>query len=86
MPRGGVLGYRIYRQAGQSSDELIATVGAGISTFEDVGVTAGTVYVYAVRPFDQDNETNLAVEEGSAEDLARTIVAGRGSSSGAARF
>ena len=78
--RGGVVGYRIYRREEQGSYELIATVAAGISTFEDMGLKAGTVYVYAVHSFDQDNETAFDVEEGSADDLARTIVAGRGSS------
>ena len=79
VPRGGVLGYRIYRQEGQNSEELIGTVGAGVSTYVDGDVTEGTVYIYTVRPFDQDNETDLDVAEGSPEDLARAIVAGFGS-------
>ena len=79
VSRGGVLGYRIYRRAGQSSEELIATVQAGVSTYVDEDVRAGTAYVYSVRPFDQDNETSLDVVDGSAEDQARAIVAGFGS-------
>ena len=76
VPRGGVQGYRIYRATQGGAELLIATVGAGMAEVTDPDVTGGASYTYTVRPFDADNETDLVLTPGSAEDLARVVVIG----------
>ena len=76
VPRGGVRGYRIYRQAGEAESTLIASVGPGVDEFSDDGVAEGVVYIYNVKPFDLDNETAPDVVPGSAKDLLRIVELG----------
>lgn len=76
VPRGGVLGYRVYRTAADGQSVLLATLGPGVASYADQQVTAGEGYSYAVNPFDQDNESAFAAVTGSAEDLARRVVVG----------
>ena len=71
VPRGGVQGYRIYRQSGGGEEALIATVGPGVAEYVDRAVESSISYIYTIRPFDQDNETDPQIESGSGEDLAR---------------
>ncbi|MFH1567122.1 MAG: hypothetical protein ABIL09_03920, partial [Gemmatimonadota bacterium] len=76
VPRGGVAGYRVYRTTQGGAQELIATVAPGVGEITDPAVTDAGSYTYTVRPFDQDNETDLAFTPGSAADLARIVVIG----------
>ena len=78
VPRGGVRGYNIYRKIGEGDDELVAEVGPGSGNFVDASVEDGITYIYSVRPFDLDNETDFVVEPGTSDDLARIIRAGGG--------
>ena len=57
------------------TEELIATLGAGVSEFVDgdVASASGASYVYDVRAFDGDNETGVVAPFASNEDLARTV-------------
>jgi hypothetical protein len=71
VPRGDVRGYRIYRATAGAADALVATVASGVKDYVDRTVTKDLTYVYTVRPFDLDNETNPSITAGSAEDLAR---------------
>ena len=76
VPRGGVQGYNVYRQPEEGGEELIATLGPGTAEYLDEAVADGTTYIYTVRPFDLDNETDLSVDAGSAADLARIVLIG----------
>lgn len=76
VPRGGVQGYYVYRTAQGGAEELIATLGPGVSEVTDAGVVQGGSYTYEVRPFDSDNVTGLVLTPGSAADLARIVVIG----------
>jgi hypothetical protein len=76
VPTGDVRGYRIYRTPQDSAEELIATVGPGVSEYVDEDVEDGVSYIYSVRPFDLDNETDLDLVAGSPEDLARIALVG----------
>ena len=78
VPRGGVQGYNIYRKVDEGVDELLAGVGAGTAGYVDNTVVSGTTYIYSVRPFDLDNETDFVPSPGTPADLARVIVAGGG--------
>ena len=53
------------------TEELIATLGAGVSEFVDGDVASGASYVYDVRAFDGDNETGVVAPFASNTDLAR---------------
>ena len=77
IPRGGLQGYRIYRRdtASAEGEKLLATVASRTTSYVDNSVKKGIRYSYSVRPFDQDNETDLLVQAGSAEDLARIATA-----------
>ena len=76
VPRGGVNGYRVYRTVQGESAELIGIVSPGSFEYIDAAATAGITYIYSVKPFDADNETDPAIEPGSADDLARIISLG----------
>ena len=76
VPQGGVRGYRIYRSADNDEPNPIATLGPGSAQYVDPDVETGTAYIYEVRPFDQDNETELELVPGSEADLARIVVIG----------
>ena len=76
VPRGGVQGYNVYRQPEAGGEELIATLGPGTAEYLDEAVADATTYIYTVRPFDLDNETDLGVDVGSAADLARIVLIG----------
>ena len=76
VTRGGLKGYRIYRlNADTHTEELLASVAPGTHSYVDQTVQADRTYIYSVRPFDQDNETDYLVDQGSAEDLARIATA-----------
>lgn len=53
------------------TEELIATLGSGVSEFVDGDVASGASYVYDVRSFDGDNETGVVAPFASNTDLAR---------------
>ncbi|MDE2808005.1 MAG: hypothetical protein OXN90_06255 [Gemmatimonadota bacterium] len=53
------------------TEELIATLGSGISEFVDGDVASGASYIYDVRAFDGDNETGIVAPFASNTDLAR---------------
>jgi hypothetical protein len=74
VPTSDVRGYRVYRQHQEGGEALIATLVPGISEFIDDGVVEGASYIYSVRPFDQDNESDLDVVAGSDQDLARIVL------------
>ncbi len=74
VPTGDVRGYRVYRQHAEGVEELIAILAPGMSEFIDDGVVEGSSYIYSVRSFDQDNESDLDVVAGSDEDLARIVL------------
>lgn len=76
VPTGNVHGYRVYREHEAAVEELVATLAPGISEYIDNTVVEGASYIYSVRPFDADNETNLDIVAGSAEDLARIVLVG----------
>ena len=78
VPRGGVYGYRVYREAESVDASLIATLSPGVSEYVDTQVESGGAYLYEVRSFDLDNETGLKVIPGTEEDLARFVVVGGG--------
>jgi len=74
VPVGDVRGYRVYRRQGDEGEELIASLGVGVSEFVDRAVLDGVSYIYDVRPFDSDNETHIDVIPGSDSDLARIVL------------
>ncbi len=76
VPIGDVRGYRIYRESDDGIEVLLATVSPGIAEYIDGTVEDGLSYIYAVRPFDLDNETDLDVVAGSDADLARIVAVG----------
>ena len=53
------------------TEELIATLGSGVSEFVDSDVASGASYIYDVRAFDGDNETGIVAPFASNTDLAR---------------
>lgn len=57
------------------TEELIATLGPGVSEFVDDNVVSGASYIYDVRAFDGDNEVGVVAPFASNEDLARTALA-----------
>ena len=57
------------------TEELIATLGPGLSEFVDDNVVSGASYIYDVRAFDGDNETGVVAPFASNEDLARMAIA-----------
>ena len=56
------------------TEELIATLGSGVSEFVDGDVVSGASYVYDVRAFDGDNETAVVAPFASNEDVARMAM------------
>ena len=54
------------------NEELVATLGSGVSEYVDGDVVSGASYVYDVRAFDGDNESGVVAPFASNEDLART--------------
>lgn len=76
VPTGDVRGYRVYRQGDDGVDLLLATLSPGVSDYVDNGVVDGLSYIYSVRPFDLDNESDVDVVAGSEADLARIVLVG----------
>lgn len=76
VTQSGMRGYRVYRlNADTDEEELLAVLSAGSNAYVDPTAEAGITYIYSVRPFDADNETDYLVDIGSAEDLARIASA-----------
>ena len=76
VTQGGLRGYRVYRlNADTDQETLLATLAPGVVTYVDQTAQPNTTYIYAVRPFDQDNETDYLADAGSAADLARIAMA-----------
>jgi hypothetical protein len=76
VTRGGLRGYRVYRlNADTDEEELLAVLAPGTQAYVDLTPQTDLTYVYSVRPFDADNETDYLVDLGSAEDLARVASA-----------
>ncbi|NKB67659.1 MAG: hypothetical protein GKR89_11390 [Candidatus Latescibacteria bacterium] len=74
--QGGVRGYNLYRRiAGDDSEALMASLGPGQSEYIDTSIEISVTYIYTVRPFDLDNETDPTIEPDSDADLARVAFA-----------
>jgi hypothetical protein len=76
VPRGGVQGYNVYRESSELGEELVTSLLPGTAQYTDITAAGGVTYIYSVRPFDADNETNLDVIPGSVDDLGRIIARG----------
>jgi hypothetical protein len=76
VPTGDVRGYRVYRQGDDGVEALLTTLSPGVSDYIDNSVVDGLSYIYSVRPFDLDNESDIDVVAGSEGDLARIVVVG----------
>ena len=76
VPSADVRGYKVYRADEGGSEVLLATLSAGVSEYVDATVEDGASYIYSVRPFDLDNETDVDVVAGSEADLARIVLVG----------
>ncbi len=76
VPTGDVRGYRVYRQGADGVDLLLATLRPGVAEYIDNAVVDGLSYIYSVRPFDLDNESDIDAVAGSAADLARIVLVG----------
>jgi hypothetical protein len=50
-------GFRIERRAGQNPYQVLATLGRGVTTFADVNVMPGFLYVYRVIAFQGSNQS-----------------------------
>lgn len=76
VTQSGMKGYRVYRlNADTDEEELLAVLPAGSRAYVDLTPQVDVTYIYSVRPFDADNETDYVAELGSAEDLARIASA-----------
>ena len=73
---GDVRGYRVYRTDEGGNELLLATLSSGISEYVDSTVEDGQSYIYSVRSFDLDNETEIDAVAGSDADLARIVLVG----------
>ena len=73
---GDVRGYRVYRIDEVGDELLLATLSAGISEYVDPTVEDGASYIYSVRSFDLDNETEIDAVAGSDADRARMVLVG----------
>jgi hypothetical protein len=76
VPTGDVRGYRVYRQGNDGVDLLLATLSPGVREYIDNTVVDGLSYIYSVRPFDLDNESDIDAVAGSNADLARIVLVG----------
>lgn len=78
----GVLGYNIYRKVGTGDFEMVSSVPAGETSFEDKGVFNALRYTYTVSPFDADNVTPSELERTSmairnnVKDASGSLVMG----------
>lgn len=76
VTQSGMRGYRVYRlNADTDEEELMAVLPPGANAYVDLTPEPDFTYIYSVRSFDQDNETDYLVDLGSAEDLARIASA-----------
>ena len=73
---GDVRGYRVYRTDEGGNELLLATLSSGISEYVDSTVEDGQSYIYSVRSFDLDNETEIDAVAGSDADMARIVLVG----------
>jgi F5/8 type C domain/Fibronectin type III domain/Secretion system C-terminal sorting domain/Calcineurin-like phosphoesterase len=53
-------GFKIERKAGSGSFGEIGTVGADVNTYDDAGLGSGTTYVYRVRAFNTNGNSNYS--------------------------
>jgi hypothetical protein len=58
----GVKGYQILRKAGDGEYTLVGKALGGETSFADVTALNGVRYSYQVRPYDEDNVTEAAIE------------------------
>jgi len=59
-------GFKIERKKGSSGSwSQIATVGAGVTSYNDTGLTANTYYVYRVRAYNSSGNSSYSNEDGS---------------------
>lgn len=63
----GVVGYNVYRKAGNEELILVGSANAGETSFSDITALNGVRYTYQVSPFDNDNVAH--------SDLERTAMA-----------
>ena len=63
----GVVGYNVYRKAGNEELILVGSANAGETIFSDITALNGVRYTYQVSPFDNDNIAH--------SDLERTAMA-----------
>lgn len=76
VTQSGMRGYRVYRlNVDTDEEELLAVLAPGSHSYVDETAQADITYIYSVRSFDADNETDYLVDLGSAEDLARIASA-----------
>ena len=73
---GDVRGYRVYRIDEGGDELLLATLSTGTSEYVDSTVEDGASYIYSVRSFDLDNETEIDAVAGSDADRARMVLVG----------
>jgi fibronectin type 3 domain-containing protein len=63
----GATGYQIFRQVAEGSATLLATLGSGVTSYVDSGLTAGTTYQYTL------TASNVGGTGGSASAGAPTM-------------
>jgi titin len=61
-------GFKIERKTGSGSYAQMATVGAGVTSYSNAGLTAGTIYYYRVRSYDAVGDSDYS-NEASATTL-----------------
>ena len=76
MLSGDVCGYRVYRTDENGNGSLLAMLYSGISEYVDSTVEDGQSYIYSMRSFDLNNETEIDAVAGSDADLARIVLVG----------
>ena len=76
MLSGDARGYRVYRTDENGNGLLLAMLSSGILEYVDSTVEDGQSYIYSVRSFDPDNETEIDAVAGSDADLARIVLFG----------
>jgi hypothetical protein len=78
----GVHGYNVYRKVGAGEFDMVGSVAAGETSFEDKSVFNALRYTYAVGPFDADNvgaveleRTSMAIRN-NVKDSSGSLVMG----------
>ncbi len=81
----GVTGYVVYAQAGAAARAQVGTVGAGVTTFQVTGLSAGTAYTLSVEATDAaGNHSAAATTTATTEAATPSGGGGGGCSQGSA--